>query len=109
MPGSGAAAGSEVLGAITTINSVLITAAAAGTQTAASLPAADNSQNNLVFDGLLTQIQLPGSNAYIATMPTGTPGTGTPLTADGAGGVVEIDAALKPSGTTTACRRTCCW
>ncbi len=33
------AAGAEVLGAITTINSVLITAAAAGTQTAASLGA----------------------------------------------------------------------
>ena len=89
------AAGAETLGAVTTINSVLIAAAAAGTQTAASLPAADNSQNNLVFDGLLTQIQLPGSNSYIATMPTGTPGVGTPLTADGAGGVVEIDAALK--------------
>ncbi len=89
------AAGSELLGAITTINSVLIAAAPAGTQTAASLPAADNSQNALVFDGLLTQIQLPGSNAYIATMPTGTPGTGTPLTADGAGGIVEIDQALK--------------
>src|SRR5262249_59986393 len=50
------AAGSELLGAITTINSALITAAATGTQTAASLPAADNSQNNLVFDGLLTHI-----------------------------------------------------
>ena len=89
------AAGAELLGAITTINSVLITAAATGTQTAASLRTADNSQNNLVFDGLLTQIQLPGSNAYIATMPTGTPGTGTPLTADNAGGIVEIDTALK--------------
>lgn len=89
------AAGSETLGAITTINSVLIAAPAAGTQTAASLPAADNSQNGLVFDGLLTQIQLPGSNSYVFTMPTGTPGVGTPLTADGAGGIVEIDAALK--------------
>src|SRR5487761_979518 len=48
-------AGSEVLGAITTINSVAITANAAGTQTAASLPSSDQSKNALVFDGLLTQ------------------------------------------------------
>lgn len=89
------AAGSEVLGAITTINSVVITAAAAGTQTAASLGSADNSTNNLVFDGLLYQAFKPGSNAYIKFMATGTAGTGTPLTADGAGGIVEIDALLK--------------
>jgi hypothetical protein len=89
------AAGSEVLGAITTINSVLITAAATGTQTAASLGTSDNSQNALVFDGLLTQAFKPGSNAYVYTMPTGTAGTGTPLTADGAGGIVEFDIVLK--------------
>jgi hypothetical protein len=88
-------AGSEVIGAITTINSVAITAAAAGTQTAASLGSSDNSTNALVFDGLLAQIAKSGSNAYIATQPTGTAGTGTPLTADGVGGVVEIDAALQ--------------
>jgi hypothetical protein len=89
------AAGSEVLGAITTINSVAISAAAAGTQTAASLPAADWSTNALVFDGLLTIALKPGSGAYVVQQPTGTGGVGTPLTADGAGGVVEIDAALK--------------
>lgn len=89
------AAGSEVLGAITTINSVSITATATGTQTAVSIGTGDNSQNTLVFDGLLTQAFKPGSNAYLITQATGTAGTGTPLTADGAGGIVEFDAMLK--------------
>ncbi len=89
------AAGSEVLGAITSINSVSITAAATGTQTAASMPSADWSKNALVFDGLIYQALASGSNAYVALQPTGTAGVGTPLTADGAGGVVEIDAALQ--------------
>lgn len=88
-------AGSEVLGAITSINSVSITAAATGTQTAASLPSTDYSTNNLIFDGLLTQALKTGQNAYVAIQPTGTAGVGTPLTADGAGGIVEIDTALK--------------
>lgn len=89
------AAGSEVLGAITTINSVVIIAAAAGTQTAASLGTADNSTNTLVFDGLLTQAFKPGSNAYIKTMAAGTAGVGTPLTPDTAGGISEINVMLK--------------
>lgn len=83
------AAGAEVLGAITGQRTYTITAAAAGTQTAASLPAADNSVNNLVFDGLLTQALRSGSNAYWADL------AGAALTADGAGGIVQIDAALK--------------
>lgn len=88
-------AGSEVLGAITTINSVAITAAATGTQTAASLPSADWSANSLAFDGLLTQALLPGSGAMVNVQPTGVAGAGTPLTGDGAGGIVEIEAVLK--------------
>jgi hypothetical protein len=88
-------AGSEVLGAISTINSLSITANASGTQTAASLGTSDNSTNSLIFDGLLTQAFKSGSNAYILAQPTGTAGTGTPLTADGSGGIVEIDLALK--------------
>jgi hypothetical protein len=89
-------AGNEVLGAITTINSVLITTAAGtGSQLASSIAASDQSTNALVFDGLLYNVFKSGSNAYLATQPTGTAGTGTPLTADGAGGVVEIDVALK--------------
>lgn len=87
--------GSELLGAITSINSVVISAAATGTQNASALTAADNSTNTLVFDGLLSQINASGSNSYIATMATGTAGTGTPLTSDTAGGIVEIDTALK--------------
>ncbi|HLI13483.1 MAG TPA: hypothetical protein VKY65_17970 [Alphaproteobacteria bacterium] len=89
------AAGSEALGAITTINSLAITASATGTQLASAGFAADFSQNGKVFDGLLAQVMRPGSNAYVAVQPTGTAGIGTPLTADGEGGIVEIDAALK--------------
>lgn len=89
--------GAEVLGAITAMNSLVITAAATGTQTSASVPngAADNSLNQLKFDGLLYQAFKAGSNAYIQTQATGTAGTGTPLTPDGEGGVVEIENALK--------------
>lgn len=87
-------AGNEKLGAITTINSVAITALAAGTQTLASVSSSDYSQNSLVFDGLLTQIN-KGLGSYVATLATGVAGTGTPLTSDSAGGIVEIDAALK--------------
>lgn len=90
------AAGSETLGAITTINSIVITTATgSGTQTAASLGTGDNSTNTLIFDGLLTQAAKSGSNSYLSAQATGTAGTGTPLTADGEGGIVEIDAALK--------------
>ena len=88
------AAGSEVLGAITTINSVQITAVATGTQTAASLPTSDWSTNSFVFDGLLT-IASKNLGSYYYSQPTGSAGVGTPLTPDGAGGVVEIDVALK--------------
>jgi hypothetical protein len=89
------AAGAEVLGAITTINSLVITANAAGTQTALSLGANDNSQNATICDGLLAMINKPGTNGYSATQATGTAGVGSGLTADGTGGIVEIDTALE--------------
>lgn len=89
------AAASEVLGAITTINSVVITANAAGTQTAASLPSADNSTNSYLFDGILYQTMKSGSNGYFATLATGIAGTGTPLTAGSDGTIAEFDTALK--------------
>lgn len=89
------AQGQETLGAITSVNTVLITGPAAGSQLASSLGTNDNSVNALVYDGFLTQIFKPGSNAYVGVQPTGLGGNGTPLTADGAGGIVEIDAALK--------------
>jgi len=87
-------AGAEVLGAISTINSVKIIANATGTQTPASFTA-DFSQNSFVFDGLLSQIWTPGSGSYVLRLATGVAGTGTPLTADTEGGVVEIDTALQ--------------
>lgn len=88
------AAGSEALGAITTINSVSITAAATGTQAATDLPARDDSRDSLVFDGLLSQIMTSGSGAVITTLATGTAGTGTALTSDGAGGITQVEAQL---------------
>jgi hypothetical protein len=87
--------GNELLGAITTINSVLITATATGTQNISAGFTADKSQNSAVFDGLLTQINGAGSGAYSYTMPTGTAGVGTPLTAGSDGTITEIDNALK--------------
>ena len=88
-------AGSEVLGAITTINSLIIAATATGTQTAASLGSSDNSTNALAFDGLIYQALIPGSGSYIYTMASGEAGVGTPLTSDSAGGIIEIDTVLK--------------
>ena len=89
------APGSELLGAITGINSVVITAAAGGTQNASSLGTGDNSTNPLAFDGLIYQALIPNSGSYTYTMPSGSPGVGTPLTSDSAGGIIEIDTALK--------------
>lgn len=87
--------GSEKLGAITTINSIVITATANGTQTAASLGSADNSTNPLAFDGLIYQALIQGSGSYIYIMPSGNAGVGTPLTSDSAGGIIEVDSVLK--------------
>ena len=88
-------AGSEVLGAITTIAPVSMVAAATGAQLASTLPAQDWSTSALAFDGLLTIALRAGSGATIITQPPGTAGVGTPLTADGTGGIVEVDAVLK--------------
>ena len=84
------APGQEKLESITTINSVSLTSLA-GTGQAASEITADNSQNLLGYDGILYTAWANNSNAYIHNMPTGTPGTGTGLTADGAGGIEEIN------------------
>jgi hypothetical protein len=87
---SDGASGTEALGAITTVNRVTITTdVGTGTQLNSSIPAADNSINNLVFDGLLTQVYKAGSNSYKRTL------NGATLTADNSGGVIEIDTALK--------------
>lgn len=81
-------AGSEKLGAVTTVAKVEIKAAAQGKQTAASLPTADNSTSELEFDGLLTQIALPDSGGYWSD------NKGNGLTSDGAGGVSEFEEAF---------------
>lgn len=83
--------GSERLGAVTTINSVAITTATASPAQLASTLSVDNSTSALDFDGLLTQAFKSGSNATIVVQATGTAGTGTPLTADGAGGIIEFE------------------
>jgi hypothetical protein len=86
------AAGSETLQAITTINSASFSAPLTGGQQAVSAITADNSANaSYAFDGLLTSALKAGSNAYVSILPTGTSGTGTPLTASGRGSVNEID------------------
>ncbi|WP_315792249.1 hypothetical protein [Bradyrhizobium sp. SZCCHNRI1002] len=85
-------AGSEVLQAITPINSVAISAPlATGTQAASALTAADYSTNTLAYDGLFTTAAKNGSGAYVQYLPTGTAGTGSVLTASGRGSVNEID------------------
>jgi len=91
------AAGAELLGAITTINSVAITAVAGGTQTAVSLGAAatDYSKNALECDGLISINSKAGMGTYTMQQATGVAGVGTPLTADGVGGVAELDTAMK--------------
>jgi hypothetical protein len=85
-------AGAGTLQAITTLNSLAITAPLSTGNQPQTAITADNSANpGYAFDGLLTTALKPGSNAYINIMPTGTAGTGTPLTASGRGSVVEID------------------
>jgi hypothetical protein len=88
----GTSAATAALAAITTINSVLITAPAAGTQMANTI-IADNSVNALIFDGLTT-LCCKGNAGYFYSMPTGTNGTGTGLTGLN-GAIVEFEAALK--------------
>lgn len=84
----GPTGGNVLLGAITTVPTVEITADAAGTQNVTAITA-DNSRNSLIYDGLITQALQADSGAYCADLG------GEALTADGAGGIVEIDAALR--------------
>lgn len=90
------AAGAAKLEAITTLNSLDLTAIIGTGQlvTVASF-ASDESQDANAFSGLFPQIVQAGSGAYIKTMATGVSGTGTPLTADSAAGITEIDVMLK--------------
>ncbi|WP_158812521.1 hypothetical protein [Methylocapsa sp. S129] len=89
------AAGSETLQAITTINSLALSAQLASGQQPASAISADYSRNStLAFDGLLTIGFNPVNSAYVQALSSGTAGTGSFLTASGRGSVVEIDAML---------------
>lgn len=91
----GVGEGNERLVAVTSINSVVIPAAAdSGAQLASDLGSADNSRCELDFDGLLYQAFKSDSNAYFKSMATGTAGVGTGLTADGAGGIIEFEEAF---------------
>lgn len=84
------------LGAITSTNSVKITVAAGTGTQAASVITADNSQNPLAFDGLMTLAFANGTIAStIIQMATGVAGTGTGLTAGGAGNITELDNLLR--------------
>jgi hypothetical protein len=89
-------AGSQILTAITTINSVAITAPQSGTQNLTAVPATDKSNDPLVFDGLIAQMIAAGSGSYLAAQATGTPGTGNKLTTTGSGtgGILEFDNAI---------------
>lgn len=93
----GTAAGVMYLQQITTINSVNFnTALVTTTQTWASLTATDYSKNTSVFSGYLYQTGFDStSGAYYVAQATGTNGTGTPLTSDSAGGIVEFNTAFK--------------
>lgn len=85
----GLSAATAGLAAVTTINAVTITANPVGTQKANDAAmAGDFSQNLTEFDGLLT-LSAKTSSAYFKSMDNAA------MTADGAGGVVEIDAALQ--------------
>ena len=88
-------AGSEVLQTITTINSVAIKAPLASGTQAATVFAADYSTNANAFNGLVTTGFLSGSGAYVNSLPTGTAGTGTVLTASGKGSCNEIDTMMQ--------------
>jgi len=83
--------GNELLQKITTINSVVLTSLVTSGRQNASAITADNSRNLLSYDGILYQAWASGSGAYIKYMADGTVGTGTPLTASGDGGIVEIN------------------
>lgn len=83
------------LGAITTVPTWKQLADSAGTQKAnATGLNADESQNALHYDGILTQVMKSGSGGYYIALGAAGLG-GAKMTADGAGGVTEISDALQ--------------
>jgi hypothetical protein len=92
----GPTAATAQLAAITTTSQTLITSVAGVAQYANDPKiAADYSQDTLVFDGIQSlMLQLNGLNA-VQALSTATPPVSTALTADGMGGVVEINTDLR--------------
>jgi hypothetical protein len=104
------AGGAYTLQSVTLINSVAFSSLTTSGQNGTAITA-DHSQNPgagsgpSAFDGLLYAcfeshtLSSPNNNylagAYVNALATGTPGTGTALTADGHGGVTEIETMLK--------------
>jgi hypothetical protein len=86
--------GAETLQAITTVNSLQFSTVVIGGRQNINTVTADRSVDSLVFSGLLYNAFAPGSGAQMLDLPIGTFGSGSTLTADGAGGVVEIDQIL---------------
>lgn len=85
--------GNEKLEAITTINSVKLTALAGTGQALASLFTADRSKNAYEFDGLLN---LGFAGGTVQTLATGTAGAGTKLAASNSDGAIDqIETLLK--------------
>ena len=92
----GGAAGSEVLNQITTVNAATLTATrttvtpgAGFADTVGTAFNADRSVNSLVFDGLISICAKSGSGAYVASLDNAA------LTTDSAGGITQINTALK--------------
>jgi hypothetical protein len=92
--GTATGATNQKLEKITTINSAAFSAPLAGTGPNPN-GLTDTSRMAEGINGILSQLLESGSGAYIKTMATGTAGAGTGLTYDNAGGIVEIDEALK--------------
>lgn len=84
--------GGERLAAITNINSVRVTTIPLTPRQLASTLVGDHSANLLAYDGLITWAQRYG---VVVVQATGTAGTGTTLTSNNAGGIVEIDRLLR--------------
>jgi hypothetical protein len=86
----GTSKATAALAALTFVNSMVLTAPAAGTQLANDAKvASDFSIDSYVYDGLITQVMQSTSGAYVKSLD------GANLTASGAAGITEIDVALK--------------
>jgi hypothetical protein len=113
--GSTNAGDNMYLQAITPIASWVLTAppvtSPAARQLGLDLVSNDRSANQLVFDGFIAQVAASGSGALWRNMANNAsnPAKGTPLTSDGAGGIVEIDEVLEWYWNNHRLSPTCIW